>query len=213
MEANFFSELKKYFEKLPGIGPRQAARFIWSLVDFSADERKKFSNLILNLDQHLKKCDVCFRIFTKRNATDEISTACSFCSHSSHRDQSKIMVLERDSNLLNIEKTGVYKGVYFILGGVVDPLDENPVVRDRIKKLYERFKGADASATKEIILALSPTKMGEFTANYIGKVLEPLFAKTSSKLKITRLARGLSTGVDLEYADEMTLKNALDNRK
>ena len=130
------------------------------------------------------------------------------------------MVLEKDSDLLNMERAGVYDGLYHILGGMIDPLEEKSLVRERIKKLHERlsalpgkksdFPGKsdfEEGKASEIILALSPTKLGEFTSNYITRVLEPL------KVKITRLARGLSTGVELEYADEMTLKNALDNRR
>ncbi len=219
METNYFQELKKYFEKFPGIGPRQASRFIWALLDFSDDEREKFSSLITSLDRHLNRCESCFRIFPIHD--DKVSSSCSFCVKNSHRDHSKIMVVERDSDLLNIEKSGAYKGLYSVLGGLIDPLEKNELPRERIKILYGRVSTLLSSTPSvespktpgvfpckaEVILALSPTKLGEFTSNYVHKVLEPL------QVKITRLARGLSTGVELEYADEYTLRHALDNRK
>ena len=115
------------------------------------------------------------------------------------------MVLEKDSDLLNVEKSKIYNGLYHILGGAIDPLESSSgSARERIKTLYSRVERVKP---KEVILALSPTKLGEFTTNYTIKVLEPL------KVKITRLGRGLATGTDMEYADEMTLKQALDNRK
>ena len=234
MPNDFFNELKKLFEKLPGIGPRQAARFIWAMVDFSNAEREKMAKLISSLGTHLSRCGECLRVFAP------LGKACSFCQPTSKRDRSKIMVLERDSDLLNIEKSGAYNGLYHVLGGLVDPLEENQKAREGIKKLYERLNSrpkaqnlkdlaqrdrreqsnspageyaslSNFGAKAEIILALSPTKLGEFTASYITKILEPI-AK-SQNLKISRLARGLATGTDLEYADETTLRQALDNRK
>ncbi|OGF74673.1 hypothetical protein A2W54_04270 [Candidatus Giovannonibacteria bacterium RIFCSPHIGHO2_02_43_13] len=249
MGSDFFNHLRKLLEKLPGIGPRQANRFLWALLDFTDDEQNELSNAIAEIPKHLKRCNICFRAFSVKNG----EKICSFCGLNSKRDKNKIMVLEKDSDLLNMERAGVYDGLYHILGGMIDPLEEKGLVRERIKKLFERVNtehsgkngrlntmpkaqvlqdlaqrdgasraisqqrdmrvlaksGAEASdiASLEIILALSPTKLGEFTSNYITRVLEPL------KVKITRLARGLSTGIELEYADEMTLRNALDNRR
>ena len=205
----FFDNLKRLLEKLPGIGPRQASRFIWALLDFEEKDRAKLAGLINELDKHLSRCGECFRVAPSEALTKE-SFVCSFCNPASKRDNSKIMVLERDSDLLNMERAGIYKGLYHILGGAIDPLNENPIVRERIKSLYARIKKPVA----EIILALSPAKLGEFTTNYIIKVLEPMTSSASGgKIKITRLGRGLSTGTDLEYADETTLRQALDNRK
>lgn len=216
MPSDFFNELKKLFEKLPGIGPRQAARFIWAMVDFAPEERKKMSELVSSLDNHLSRCGECLRIFNKN--ISGAMTICSFCHPNSRRDCSKIMVVERDSDLLNIEKSGAYSGLYHVLGGLVDPLEENQKAREGIKKLHMRIAKKHGAEAKEIILALSPTKLGEFTGNYIIKILEPLSKPASpvgwsQNLKISRLARGLSTGADLEYADEITLRQALDNRK
>ena len=197
MNPDYFQELKKMIEKFPGVGPRQASRFIWALLDFEQKDREKLSALINNLDKNLVRCGACFRANQAK--------LCSFCQPNSSRDRSKIMVLERDSDFLNVEKSKIYNGLYHVLGGVIDPLESSSnLARERIKALYSR---AEKVKPKEIILALSPTKLGEFTTNYTIKVLEPL------KIKTTRLGRGLATGTDLEYADETTLKQALDNRK
>src|SRR3989344_8758810 len=204
--SQFFVGLRKLFEKFPGIGPRQANRFIWAMLDFSPDEQKVLGETILALQSRMRRCDVCFRVFP----VSDSETLCSFCLPSSKRDRALLMVVEHDSDLLNVEKSGIYHGLYHVTGGTLDPLQEYSVVRDRIKTLYERLaKTSDV----EIILALSPTKMGEFTAQYIKKVLEPLLSGRTAKLNITRLGRGLATGMELEYADELTLKQALDNRK
>ncbi|HEY4497593.1 MAG TPA: toprim domain-containing protein [Candidatus Paceibacterota bacterium] len=226
--SQFFVGLRKLFEKFPGIGPRQANRFIWAMLDFSPDEQKVLGETILALQSRMRRCDVCFRVFP----VSDSETLCSFCLPSSKRDRALLMVVEHDSDLLNVEKSGIYHGLYHVTGGTLDPLQEYSVVRERIKALYERIKtlgveeeqsdGNTPGVKKftrniitnlEIILALSPTKMGEFTAQYIKKVLEPLLSGRTAKLNITRLGRGLATGMELEYADELTLKQALDNRK
>jgi len=221
VESNFFNNLRKLLEKLPGIGPRQANRFLWALLDFTDMEQNELSRAIAEIPKHLKRCSICFRAFSVKDG----EKICSFClpaqaGGSSKRDKNKIMVLEKDSDLLNMERAGVYDGLYHILGGMIDPMEEKGLVRERIKKLHERLSTLPSSKSdfpgksdffpgkaSEVILALSPTKLGEFTSNYTTRVLEPL------QVKITRLARGLSTGVELEYADEMTLRNALDNRR
>ncbi len=199
---NLFSDLKNLFQNLPGIGPRQASRFIYSLVDFSNEDRKKMGELISYLNKSLKRCEDCFRIFSisQNNATGNI---CGFCDKNSARDQTKMMVLEKDSDLFNIEKSGFYNGYYFVLGNLLDPLEKN-TAEERIKILKNKTAG---KKNVEIILALSPSKLGEFTCEYITKTLN------NHSFKITRLARGLSSGTDLEYADENTLKHALENRK
>ena len=221
--SQFFVGLRKLFEKFPGIGPRQANRFIWAMLDFAPDEQKALGETILALSSRMKRCNACLRVFP---ITDS-ETICSFCLPSSKRDHHMLMVIERDSDLLNIEKTGIYHGLYHVLGGALDPLQEQSIVRKRIKALYERLENFSQKKNVpplEIIFALSPTKMGEFTAQYIQKILEPLFGnprlaedgesrRAPAKLKITRLGRGLATGMELEYADELTLKQALDNRK
>ena len=236
MSSSFFNDLKELLEKLPGIGPRQASRFIWAMLDFESKEREKMASLISNLDSHLTRCVECFRAFgtaTPGSSKPGFETSkkpgffppgviiCPFCQPNSSRDHSKIMVVERDSDLLNIEKSKIYNGIYHVLGGALDPLEKDDSVRKKIKNLLDRISRSSTSDVKssktsdvfprEIIIALSPTKLGEFTASFIEKIFEPL--SKSRNIKISRLARGLATGTDLEYADEMTLRQAIDNRK
>src|SRR3989344_4583545 len=128
-----FQELKKLFQRFPGIGPRQASRFIYSLVDFTEADRKKMGELVLSLDKYLRRCGSCFRIFSGEGGV------CNFCVESSHRDKSKIMIVEKDNDLLNFEKTRVHEGIYFVLGGLFDPLDENKTPKIRIEVLQKRM--------------------------------------------------------------------------
>src|SRR3989344_151327 len=195
---DFFQDLKNFFQKFPGIGPRQAGRFIYSLVDFSESDRKKMGEMLLDLNKHLRRCENCFRIFT--TSPPEV-VICSFCAESSNRDKSKIMVVEKDSDLFNFEKTNSFKGLYFVLGGLFDPLGENKNPSERINILKNKIEKG------EVILALPSNKLGDFTSEYIKKTL------ASSQISITRLGRGISYGVELEYADENTLKHAFTNRK
>lgn len=200
MEQNFISELKALFQKLPGIGPRQANRFIWALLDFTPHEQQKLSRAVAELSSHLRRCQDCFRVFT---VTTLDAAVCSFCRPSALRDGSQIMVVEKDSDLLNIERAGLYEGLYHVLGATLDPLNSAEPVRERIKALYNR---AAESKIREVILAMPANKMGEFTSEYIRKVLGPL------PVKATKLGRGLSAGMELEYADEHTLRHAFNNR-
>ena len=133
---------------------------------------------------------------------------CPICLDLS-RDRSKIAVVEKDTDFETMEKSGVYDGHYHILGGLISALDAESASRLRLKELFGR--GKKENAVKEIILALSATPEGEFSARYIEKILEPL--SRDRKLKMTRLGRGLSTGAELEYLNRETLKNALENRK
>ncbi|MEK7503126.1 MAG: recombination mediator RecR [Patescibacteria group bacterium] len=193
---NFFNELKSFFQKLPGIGPRQASRFVYTLVDLTKEDREKMGELISSLDKYLRRCGSCFRIFSVGG------DVCSFCLSTSPRDNFKIMVVEKDSDLFNIEKTKLYNGAYFVLGKLFDPLEEAGI-KERIDFLNKKIKKNEQA---EVILALPPSKQGEFTCEYIKKII-------GDKVFLSRLARGLSSGIDLEYADENTLRHALENRK
>ena len=212
MENNFFAELKSLFQKFPGIGPRQASRFVYSLVDFSEDERKKMGEMVSGLDKYLRRCESCFRMFPllyKDPLRQSVSEArglgeivCNFCGQNSKRDKSKVIIVEKDSDLLNFEKTRTYEGLYFVLGGLFDPLEENITPKNRI----EIFK-KNSGKFNEVVLALPSTKLGDFTCEYIKKTI------SSHPARITRFARGISSGVELEYMDENTLKHAFLNRK
>lgn len=195
------NKLIESFLKFPGVGPRQAKRFVY----FLAGEEKKYvdnlAKLILEVKSGMKQCKSCFRYFSS-SKSDVDENLCLVCSDSS-RDKSAIMVVEKDVDLENVERTGNFHGKYFVLGGLV-PLNGSGKTDIRLKQLFDKMK---KEAPKEVILATSATVEGENTNLYIEKILEPL------KIKVTRLGRGLSTGAELEYSDSETIESALNNRK
>jgi recombination protein RecR len=198
--SDYIIKLREYFERFPGIGPRQARRFVYWLLSEEFEFIKNFGETLLELKKNAKQCDRCFRFF--------INSHCELCRNI-NRDNSLLLVVERDIDLENIEKSGMYSGRYFVLGGIV-PFSEPPKIR--LKELFERLqKDAKDKILKEVILAFSATAEGDNTCRYIEKILEPITQKYS--LKISRFGRGISTGADLEYLDRDTLKNALENRK
>lgn len=190
-------KLTEYFLKFPGIGPRQAKRFAYFLAGQDENFVNNLSRIILETKEQVKQCPKCFRFFEGEN--------CVICA-GLNRDKNILMLVEKDADLENIEKAGIYNGKYFVLGGLM-PLTggENNL---RFKELFKKVsENPPAGGIKEIILALSANVEGENTGRYIEKILEPL------KIKISKLGRGLSTGAELEYSDSETLKNALQGRK
>lgn len=183
------------FSKLPGIGPKTASRLVFYLLSKPKDEVAKLGASVSGLTQGLTRCQRCLNI-----ATD---TLCPICQDPK-RDQSQIMVVEESLDIIALEKTD-YNGIYHVLGGVISPIDGIGPEHLHIKELLERVKKEPVS---EIILATNPSLEGEATAMYIFNDLGKI-----SKIKITRIARGLPIGGDLEYADEITLTRALEGRK
>jgi len=191
-----FKKIVDLFRKLPGVGPRQAARFVLALMERSDAEIKEFGEGILNLKKDISSCPVCF------NVSD--NDKCNICSNPK-RDQSKILVVEKVTDLDSIEKTGLYPGLYHVLGGAINPIDGITPDSLRLRELGRRV----ANTKKvELILATNLNNAGETTSMYIRDQF-----KDKKGVVITRLARGLSTGSHLEYADEMTLKHALEERR
>jgi recombination protein RecR len=201
MSSNAINKLREYFEHFPGIGPRQAQRFVYWLLNEDSALVKELSELLLELKKQAKQCEKCFRFYT--------SEKCIFCNDI-NRDQSRLLVVEKDADLEGIEKAGVYDGLYFVLGDII-PLDQKISKNIRLKELFSRVENEAKNGLKEIILAFSATAEGDNTARYLEKILEPL--TKNYPLKISRFGRGLSTGTELEYIDKDTLKNALENRK
>ncbi len=203
MFSSTIQKLREYFEKFPGIGPRQAQRFVYWLLSENPVFIKELGDLLLKLRQNSKQCEMCFRFF------EGAENRCRLCSGQT-RDDSRLLIVEKDSDLETIEKTGVYNGRYFVLGDIV-PFGQILPKNIRLKELYNRAgKGAE-KGLKEIILAFSATAEGDNTTRYVEKILEPLAKKFN--VKISSFGRGLSTGTELEYIDRDTLKNALNNRK
>ncbi|MFZ2484944.1 MAG: recombination mediator RecR [Minisyncoccia bacterium] len=200
---NSIDKLSEMFARFPGIGPRQAKRFVYFLLSRNGDYTGELVKAVQSLKKEIIQCGECMRFFAK-NGHD--SKLCSVCSDDT-RDSSMLMIVPRDIDFEAVEKSGGYNGYYFVLGGVVPILEKEPEKRIRIKELETRIKkGKDI---KEIILAMNANLDGENTAEFIKERLSNL---STSKLIITKLGRGLSTGAELEYADPETLKNAFLHR-
>lgn len=242
-----FQQLAKLFQRLPGVGPRQAARFVIALLDRPEEDLIEFGTAINSLKRNISFCGECFNIsdpvpslsavgwtkstFGETKSADRLSrqerdkgrawggannSICHIC-HDQKRDQAKIMIVEKVTDLESIEKTGLYKGLYHVLGGAINPLDKIMPTNLKIKELEKRLEKLVQNPTArsqasgsgvEIILATNPNTPGETTALYLRDLL------TNKKgVSITRLGRGLSSGSHLEYADETTLKHALEYRQ
>lgn len=202
------NKLVELFSEFPGIGPRQAKRFVYYLLRHNTSFLKDLSDNISSLKKNIGSCSICFQYFEKKNANQ---TLCSICADS-HRDQSELMIVSHDVDLEHIEKSGVYKGTYFVLGGVVPILTPKPEERIRSRELLTLIKSrAEKGTLKEIILAMNVTPEGENTEQYLTQTLTPI--TTQHSIKISHLGRGISTGTEIEYSDKETLKNALQNRK
>lgn len=197
----------EYFSKLPGIGPRQARRFVYFLLAQEARFLDGLAEAIKTLKEEMSQCSSCRRFFEGKAKKD--GGLCDICRNPS-TDHSTLLVLEKDVDLENVKKLGVYHGRYFILGGLLPILEKNPTDKIRIRELVAEAGKQIREGLKEIIIALSVNPEGENTAQYVTKTLEPL--KEKHGLKLALLGRGLSTGTELEYSDEDTLRNALKHR-
>ena len=187
------------FEKLPGVGPKTAQRLTFYLLHVPQYELDKFATSLQSLKTGTVICSNCFIV----GETDP----CEICEDEG-RDQSLICVVEEPLDVLALEKGGKYRGVYHVLHGRIDPLNNIGPDEIYIRQLLDRVKG-EAERVKEIILATNPTMEGEATAMYLNKKLKSV----SPKLKVTRLGMGIPTGADLEYADETTLTQAIVGRR
>lgn len=189
------------FERLPGIGPKTAQRLTYHLLHAPKEETEALARSALDLKEKTVICQTCFNISE--------SDPCEICSDSS-RDRSIIAVVEDPLDALALEKAN-FKGLYHILHGAISPMENIGPEELHIRELLPRLKDPLASSGQvrvvEIILATNPTMEGEATAMYIDRLISPL------GVKVTRIARGLPVGGDLEYADESTLSRALEGRK
>jgi recombination protein RecR len=200
--ADRVEDLSHAFERFPGIGPRQAKRFVYYLLSATQFDRTKLSELIRDLGADVRQCTECLRFWS---GSDDL---CNYCADPT-RDDSILMVVEKDQDLVAVERANAYRGRYFVLGGVLTlsgkgRIREQELV-DRVDKRMKRAGGA----LHEVVLALSATAEGEHTADRVRELLTPL----REHLKLSTLGRGLSTGSELEYADAQTLTGALQNRK
>lgn len=185
--------LMNEFSKLPGVGKKTAQRYAYKVVGMSESEARAFADAIVNVKRKVRFCKVCGN-FTENEVCDICRT----------RDKSQICVVKEPKDVIALEKLHEYKGVYHVLHGVIDPMNGVSPNDIRIKELLERV---GEGCVKEVIMATNPDVEGEATAMYIAKLLKPL------GVTVTRLARGVPIGSELEYADEVTLARALIERK
>jgi recombination protein RecR len=193
--AGAVSRLIQELNKLPGIGPKSAQRLAYYLLRTPEDQAKLLAEAILSVKQKTKLCSICF------NITD--ADPCPIC-RSQQRDGSKICIVEQPQDILALEHIKSYNGLYHVLHGAISPTEGVGTEDIRIKELMKRLEGGKVS---EVILATNPTLEGETTAMYLAKQISPL------GIKVTRLARGLPFGTELEYADDVTLSRAIEGRQ
>lgn len=198
-----FDKLTSLFEKFPGIGARQARRFAYFILSKDASYVEELSNLIKNIKKEVTQCGECMRFFAKSYAD---KTLCSICGNDT-RDKTTLLLVAKDSDLLAIEKGGIYKGFYFVLGGVVPILEKEPERKIRLVSLEKKILKAKEEGLSEIILALSATSEGENTEDFLKERLR------NFGIKVSVLGRGISSGTEIEYIDTETLKGALENKK
>jgi recombination protein RecR len=204
-------KLSQLFKEFPGIGPRQARRFVYFLMTKNRGYTDELVRLIQNISKEIITCARCFRFFPLNIKLQ--SNECSIC-RTTNRDASLLMIVSKDVDMDAIEKSKEYNGLYFVLGGNVPILDKEPHTKIRSQALSERITRDVASGVlKEIILSLNATAEGEHTGDYVRSLLKPLIDKSVVPVKITVLGRGLSTGSELEYSDSETIRSALAGRK
>lgn len=205
---NIIQTLTESFSKFPGIGPRQAKRFVYFLLAQNPEFTADLSRSLAELRKNILQCGFCFRYFQKGLSDENLCPTCE----DPNRDTSLILVVEKDVDLENIQKMHAWNGSYFVLGGSLPILEKDPTKKIRSKELFYAIQErAKTGFLKEIVLAMSANVEGENTLAYLSKILVPLAEKYS--LEVSTLGRGLSTGTELEYSDADTFKYALENRR
>lgn len=194
-QINALEILAENFRKLPGIGAKTAQRLAFHVLKMSDEQAIKFANAIINAKKSIRRCPICC------NITD--GEICSVCNDN-RRNKTVVCVVSTPSDVMAIEKTSEYNGLYHVLNGVISPMDNIGPEDLCIKELISRLQNSEI---KEVILATNPTVEGDTTALYIAKLIKPF------GISSTRLAYGIPVGSDLEYADELTLSKAIENRK
>lgn len=206
---NSIDRLTELFRDFPGIGPRQSKRFVYFLLSRNRGYLEELSRLVLEIKKEVKVCPSCFRFFAKNGLPGQGGgDTCPICVDT-NRDVKTLLLVEKDVDFENIERSKAYTGRYFIMGGSVPILEKEPEKKVRLRELVSKIE-KESKNLKEIILAFSVNAEGEHTVFVVENVLRPLSEKHG--FKVSHLGRGLSTGSELEYADGETLKSALKNR-
>lgn len=196
------SKLTEYFREFPGIGPRQARRFVYFLLTKNPYYLEEISKLIIDIKKNIKVCTSCYRFFQSNSGT-----ICNICNDK-NRNKQTLMIVSRDVDFEAIEKSRVYDGMYFILGGNIPILDKEPEKKVRLNELIKKMRLENYN---EIILSLNANPEGEHTTNFIKEYIKNEFPNNTFKIYV--LGRGLSTGTELEYSDSDTIKYALKNKE
>lgn len=187
--------LIEHFQKFPSVGPKSAQRMAFYLLRMPMSEVQKFAQSIVEAKENTHTCEICFNLSS--------TSPCEICQ-STKRERSTICVVAETKDLIAIEKTNEYRGLYHVLQGLISPMDGIGADDIRIKELLTRLTD---EGVKEVILALSPSVEGEATSLYLSKLIKPF------GIKISRIAFGLPVGADLEYADEITIARAIEGRR
>ena len=190
----FIAALIEQFQKFPSVGPKSAQRMAFHLLRMTEADVENFAKAVIEAKKNTHTCEVCFNLSAQ--------SPCEICSSTS-RDRSVICVVSETKDLIAIEKTNEYRGLYHVLQGLISPMDGVGADDIRIKELLNRLTSDEV---KEVILALSPSVEGEATSLYLTKLIKPF------GIKVSRIAFGLPVGADLEYADEITIAKAIEGR-
>ena len=205
---NAIEKLTALFEKFPGIGPRQARRFVLYLLSTSQGTRSELVTSIKDLGMHTGQCKRCFRWFMKTGAKNP--GLCDICG-STRRDEHVLFVVEKDADIENVDRSG-FRGLYFVLGGTVPLAAEEPEKHVRARQLLERIDAdGGKKILKDLFLSVTATTEGDHTRSILSEKLR--LAAEAFNFKISSLGRGLSTGSELEYADPDTIAQALSSRQ
>ena len=189
------AKLIEEFQKFPGVGPKSAQRMAFYILDMTTESAENLASSILEAKEKVKHCSVCFNLSE--------ADPCEICCDT-RRDRHTICVIAEPRDLIALERTREYKGLYHVLTGLISPLEGKGPEQLSIKELINRVPTDDV---KEVILAINPTVEGDATVLYLSKLIKPL------DVKVTRIAFGLPVGADLEYADDVTLSRALEGRR
>lgn len=198
-------KLAEIFKEFPGIGERQAKRFVYFLMSKNGEYSGNLSRLISELKKEIAQCKECFKFYLLNKGRNSL---CEICSNTS-LDEEIIMVVEKDSDLESVRKSRVYQGKYFVLGGLVPVIEKSTKSYVRINELVDKIRRS--GHLREVILAFSLSPIGDHTDFYVRNQIKEIAERNN--IKISSLGRGLSTGTELEYSDNETLKNALRNRQ
>jgi len=205
--SDSINKLKNIFRDFPTVGQRTAGRFVYYLVKLPEAKIDELTNAIQELKNNVKLCQMCFNPYEESSGRPTSTELCQICLDS-RRDKKLLCIIEKEADLLSIESTRKFNGLYFILGGTIAMMRKEDISKLRIEELKKRIVNSNFS---EIIVALNPTPEGRATSSLIEREIKSIIP--SPAFKITHLARGIPVGGELEYADEETLESAFEGRK